>query len=75
MGDYIERYVVTEKPVVEEGKLTVGNVVATYRGAKTPIVTQEKLVNHPEDHIAVDTVYLIDFAVDGTEFEIRIELK
>ncbi|MBQ1942294.1 MAG: heparinase II/III family protein, partial [Clostridia bacterium] len=75
VGDYIERYVVTEKPVVEEGKLTVGNVVATYRGAGKPTVTEEPLITHPDDGQIVKSVYLIDFAVTGTEFEIRIELQ
>ena len=75
VGDYIERYVVTEKPVVEEGKLTVGNVVATYRGAGKPTVTEEPLTTHPDDGQIVKSVYLIDFAVTGTEFEIRIELQ
>jgi hypothetical protein len=72
LGDYIERYVLTEKPQIEQGKLIAGGVVATYKGADLPTVSVEMVTPHNPAE-GDYPVYLVDFAVQGTEFEIRIE--
>ncbi|MBQ1269900.1 MAG: heparinase II/III family protein [Clostridia bacterium] len=71
-GDYIERYVLTEKPQIEQGKLVAGGVVATYKGAGLPTVSVQMVTPHNPAE-GDYPVYLVDFAVQGTEFEIRIE--
>ncbi|MBQ1942979.1 MAG: heparinase II/III family protein [Clostridia bacterium] len=74
LGDYTERYVLMTKPTIEDGKITAGGVVATYKGAGIPTVTEQKLMPRADIFLTDgDIAYLVDFAVEGTEFEIRIE--
>ncbi len=71
-GDYIERFVTLEKPEIQGNQITVGGAIATFTGADAPTVSTElaTVLRAPNR-----TVYVLDFAVTGEKFTLRIEPK
>ncbi len=69
-GDFTERFVTLEKPEIQGNQITVGGVTATFTGADAPTVSTElaTVLRAPNR-----TVYVLDFAVTGTAFTLRLQ--
>ncbi|MBE7090505.1 MAG: hypothetical protein E7363_01130 [Clostridiales bacterium] len=72
-GDYVERFVLTQKPTLTEGGFTVGGLTASYTGASAPTVTEHTYPIRTEiGEMPLETVYLVDFAVTETKFTLSV---
>ncbi len=71
-GDYIERFVFTEQPVVTGNTVTVGGAVITFTGADAPTLSTELVPGH--NNVGASwTAHILDFPVTGNAFTLRVE--
>ena len=74
-GDFVERLVFTEKPVIDGNRVTAAGAVLTLTGVEeNPTLTCQTIPQHncwgpPYD------VYTLDFTVTGTKFALRMEIE
>ena len=72
-GDYVERFVLTQKPTLTEGGFTVGGLTASYTGASAPTVTEYTYPIRTEiGKMPLETVYVVDFAVTDNKFTLTV---